>query len=290
MVLSVKNLTKKYNEKIAVNNINVSFKTGINGLLGANGAGKTTLMKMLTTISNPTHGEILLDGNNITNNADEYRNILGFLPQDFNGYTDFTASEFMYYMGKLKNISDKDIKIKTETMLKLISLEDQINKKIKTFSGGMRRRLGIAQVFLNDPKIIIFDEPTAGLDPKERINFRNIISSIGEDRIIILSTHIVSDIENVASNIVVMKKGNILKAGSKEDIISDYDGVIWEMNLSESEVFSSKNFKNSSNYKTEVDGSITFHIVSNKKPHPKAIRTKAILEDVFLYHGSEETK
>ncbi len=285
MVLSVEGLTKKYDKNIANDNINLCFKPGINGLLGENGAGKTTLMKMLVTVLKPTNGQIKYEGKSITKNETEYRELLGYLPQDFNGYSELNLWEFMHYMGKLKNLSDKKILTKTKELLEMVSLYDVANKKIRTFSGGMRKRVGIAQALLNEPKILIMDEPTAGLDPKERVKFRSIINQISKNSIIILSTHIVSDIENIASNIIIMKRGKVLIAGTKEEIINNYEGKVWEINIPEKGLQELGTSIDSGNYTIEDDGSITMKIVSNIKPYPDANQVDVHLEDVFLFNN-----
>lgn len=292
MLLSIENLTKKYNENVVIDSINVSFKQGVNALLGVNGVGKTTLMNMLVTVLKPTSGQILLDGENILENEKQYRNMLGFLPQNFNGYPELSAKELMIYMGKLKNISDKEIKIRTNELLKLVSLEDVKNKKIKTFSGGMKRRLGIAQALLNDPKILLLDEPTAGLDPKERIKFRNIISNLGTDKIIILSTHIIPDIEPIANNIVVMKKGRIFLNGSCEEILSTLQGKVWEFRLTEEEACTMKNFEELGDFREKEDGAILVRVLADEQPYPKAYKVEAKIEDIFLnyFKGDKNDK
>ncbi|MCD3218130.1 ATP-binding cassette domain-containing protein [Clostridium botulinum C] len=282
MILSINNLTKKYDANIAVNNLNIEFKKGINALLGANGAGKTTLMKIIVTALKPTEGEITLDGKNIVENEKMYRNMLGFLPQDFNGYPEFSAKELMFYMGCLKNIPYKEIPSKTNELLKLVFLLDVQNKKIKTFSGGMKRRLGIAQALLNNPPILLLDEPTAGLDPKERIRFRNIVSNLSKDKIIILSTHIISDIEHMADNLIVMKKGKVSFEGSQEEILKKLNGKVWECSLLKDEINNVKDLDVLGKFEIEKDGSILIRGLSDVSPHPKAYKVQAKLEDIFL--------
>ena len=204
MKLEFDRLTKQFGNKIAVDRMDVVLQPGVYGLLGANGAGKTTLMRMACGVLNPTYGEILLDGCDIDTLGENYRKLIGYLPQDFGYYPDFTAKEFMHYVSALKGINKQSAKLKTKELLELVGLSDVANKKIKTFSGGMKQRLGIAQAVLNDPKILVLDEPTVGLDPKERIRFRNLISNFSKDKIVILSTHIVSDIEDIADTILII--------------------------------------------------------------------------------------
>ena len=203
MRLTVDRLSKQYKSKIAVDRVSFNLTEGVTGLLGANGAGKTTLMRMITGILAPTSGDITADG--IPVQTEEYRAILGYLPQDFGYYPEFTAREFVQYIAALKGLDKNTSKRKTDQLLELVGLSDVAGKKIKTFSGGMKQRVGIAQAIINDPKILILDEPTAGLDPKERVRFRNLIADIGKDTIVLFSTHIVSDIEHIASNVMMMR-------------------------------------------------------------------------------------
>ena len=212
MKLSVDRLSKQYKNKIAVDRVSFTLSEGVTGLLGANGAGKTTLMRMMTGILDPTSGEILADG--VPVHTEEYRALLGYLPQDFGYYPEFTAREFVQYIAALKGIDRKYAKRKTEDLLELVGLSDAANKKIKTFSGGMKQRVGIAQAIVNDPKILILDEPTAGLDPKERVRFRNLIAEIGKDTIVLFSTHIVSDIDSIAKSLLMMRDGQIIYDGA----------------------------------------------------------------------------
>lgn len=211
MKLSVDRLSKQYKNKIAVDRVSFTLSEGVTGLLGANGAGKTTLMRMMTGILAPTSGEISADG--IAVQTEEYRSLLGYLPQDFGYYPEFTAKEFILYIAILKGLEKKHAKRKTDELLEVVGLSDAANKKIKTFSGGMKQRVGIAQAIVNDPKILILDEPTAGLDPKERVRFRNLIASIGKDTIVLFSTHIVSDIDSIAKSLLMMRDGQIIYEG-----------------------------------------------------------------------------
>lgn len=221
MRLSVDRITKQYKNKIAVDRMSFELSEGVTGLLGANGAGKTTLMRMMSGILTPTGGEISADG--IPVNTENYRALLGYLPQDFGYYPNFTGKEFLMYMAALKGLSRSEAKRKTEELLKKVNLENDANKKIKTYSGGMKQRLGIAQAVLNDPKILILDEPTAGLDPKERVRFRNMIAEFGKDSIVLLSTHIVSDVEHIADRILMMKDGRIIWDGSRDEAPEDLE-------------------------------------------------------------------
>ncbi len=226
MRLTVDRLSKQYKNKIAVDRVSFNLTEGVTGLLGANGAGKTTLMRMITGILAPTSGDITADG--IPVQTEEYRAILGYLPQDFGYYPEFTAREFVQYIAALKGLDKNTAKRKTEELLELVGLSDVAGKKIKTFSGGMKQRVGIAQAIINDPKILILDEPTAGLDPKERVRFRNLIAEIGKDTIVLFSTHIVSDIEHIASNVLMMRDGQIIYDGAWSEEQGDLEQFYME--------------------------------------------------------------
>lgn len=221
MELAIDRLTKQYQNKIAVDRISLRLNTGVYGLLGANGAGKTTLMRMVCGILKPTSGTITFDGIDVS--EERYRSILGYLPQDFGYYPEFTGEDFLLYMAALKGIRKPQAKRKAVELQKLVSLHDVAKKKIKTYSGGMKQRLGIAQALLNQPKILVLDEPTAGLDPKERVRFRDLIKDLGKDSIVLLSTHIVSDIEHIADDILMMKSGQLIYQGKWTDKSGDLE-------------------------------------------------------------------
>ena len=221
MKLVIDRLTKQYQNRIAVDRISANLHAGVYGLLGANGAGKTTLMRMLCGILKPTGGTITFDGIDVGEEA--YRAILGYLPQDFGYYPEFCATDFLLYLAALKGIPKARAKRRAKELLELVSLQDVSRRKIKTFSGGMKQRLGIAQALLNDPKLLILDEPTAGLDPKERVRFRNLIESLGKDSIVLLSTHIVSDIEHIADEVLMMKDGQLIYQGKWDDEKGDLE-------------------------------------------------------------------
>ena len=211
MELSIECLSKRFGSKIAVNNISVTLQPGVYGLLGANGAGKTTLMRMVCDVLKPTSGRILYNGKEIEQLGEHYRSYLGYLPQDFGYYPDFTAKEYLNFIAAIKGIDTVTAKKQITELLKIVNLSDVAEKKIRTFSGGMKQRLGIAQAVINDPHILVLDEPTAGLDPKERMRFRNLIAELAKDKIVILSTHIVSDIDYIADDILMTSDDTFLK-------------------------------------------------------------------------------
>lgn len=215
MELIVDRVSKQFQNKIAVDSISLNLNKGIYGLLGANGAGKTTLMRMMCGVLKPTRGTIALDGFDVS--TEEYRAQLGYLPQDFGYYPDFSGKDFLMYMSALKGLNKAQAKRKSEEMLELVSLKEVSGKKIKTYSGGMKQRLGIAQALLNEPQVLILDEPTAGLDPKERVRFRNLIAEVGKSSIVLLSTHIVSDVEHIADVVLMMKDGQLIYQGAWEE-------------------------------------------------------------------------
>lgn len=287
MELSIDRLTKQYGKKIAVDCVSASFQPGLYGLLGANGAGKTTLMRMLCAVLESTSGEVLLDKREVTAMGADYRNILGYLPQDFDYYPSYTAVDFLLYIAALKGIPRNIAKKRVAELLEVVGLETVAGKRLKTFSGGMKQRVGIAQALLNQPKILILDEPTAGLDPKERVRFRNLLADYAGDKIVILSTHIVSDIEAIADKVLLMKKGRFILQGTIPELIQKADGKVWELTVLPEEARKWQNESVVANLRHEGD-QVVLRILSDTIPDGRAVPCEASLEDMYLYYFGEE--
>lgn len=288
MQLTIEDLCKRFGTKTAVSHISLTLTPGVYGLLGANGAGKTTIMRMICHILQPTSGQILYNGTEIGRLGEAYRSSLGYLPQNFGYYPDFTAEEYLGFIAAVKGLSAAKAKKKVPQLLETVNLADSAQKKIRTFSGGMKQRLGIAQAVLNDPRILILDEPTAGLDPKERMRFRNLIAGLAKDKIVILSTHIVSDIDSIADDILMMKKGRLILNGSAESAIHSMDGKVWSCKLPASQIDeASKQFRIVSLHHGPQNEAL-LRIVSDTKPICEAVSTAPTLEDLYLYHFQEE--
>ena len=290
MELAIDRLTKQYKNKIAVDRVSIKLKPGVYGLLGANGAGKTTLMRMICGIQNPTSGQIKYNGTDIKKLGEDYRQVLGYLPQDFGYYPDFTAYDFLMYIAALKGLSKEKAEMRVNELLQIVNLENEKKQKVKTFSGGMKQRLGIAQAMLNNPKILILDEPTAGLDPKERVKFRNLISSFSQDKIVILSTHIVSDIEFIADEIIVMKAGKKILIGTPEELLQDLRGSVWKCVAYDKKEVEMLNHKYCIINIHQENNTTELRIVSKQKPTVNAVNIEPNLEDLYLAYFQDNEK
>ena len=287
MELALHNLEKKYKQFAAVSGVTYSMTEGIYGLLGVNGAGKTTLMKMICTLLRPTFGKIEYNGNDIFDLGSHYRKILGYLPQDFGFYPEFTVKDYLMYIASIKGLSPGTAEKKIQFLLNEVELTEYINIRMKKLSGGMKRRVGIAQAMLNNPKILILDEPTAGLDPNERIRFRNLITGLAENRLVLLSTHIVSDVENIANEILLMKNGRICMSGTMSDILLTMSDKVWIVRAAKNEGESFLKKYKVSNMKLYED-MLEIRLISHDKPTDSAIPVKTTLEDLFLYYFGEK--
>ena len=289
MELEFKNVTKQYGKVNAVNKVNCVMGKGIYGLLGVNGAGKTTLMRMLCTIVQPSQGQILWEGKDIWELGGKYREILGYLPQDFGYYPDLTVYDYMMYISSIKGLKIPFARKKVEQLLRQVGMEKFGKRKMKNLSGGMVRRVGIAQAMLNDPKILVLDEPTAGLDPNERIRFRNLISELSKERLVLLSTHIVSDVEYIANNILLMKDGELFYTGTAESLLSSMKEKVWQCNVPRNVVEKYAKEYLVGNIKTTEKGA-ELRIISRGKPTEDAVSVEKNLEDAFLLYFGEKSE
>jgi ABC-2 type transport system ATP-binding protein len=289
MEIQLDKLTKQYGSGTAVDGVSIVLKPGVYGLLGANGAGKTTLMRMICGVLTPSSGEIRADGKPISRLGEKYYERLGYMPQYFGFYPDFSAREFLLYMAAVKGLDKKRAGNRADELLSTVNLTKMAGKKIRSFSGGMKQRLGIAQAELNDPELLILDEPTAGLDPKERVRFRNLISDLARNKTVILSTHIVSDISYIADTILLMKNGRFILTGSVDEVTGSINGMVWETVTDEQTAKGLMSRFPVVNLHHEY-GLVRLRIVSSNKPHADAVQVKAGLEDLFLYHFGEEGK
>ncbi|RXM38990.1 ABC transporter ATP-binding protein [Chryseobacterium sp. CH21] len=283
MKLEIKTLTKQFGQdKTGLSNFSATIEKGVLGLLGPNGAGKSTLMKIIATISKPTQGNIFLNGEDIVKNPDVIRKTLGYLPQDFGVYPNLNAYEFLEYIAAMKGVGGSGLRKRIDILLEGVNLTTDAKRTIGTYSGGMKQRIGIAQALLNDPKILIFDEPTVGLDPEERVRFRQLISEMASDAIVILSSHIVSDIETVADEVAIMKNGTLIEKNTSFAIISRVENKIFEIALSPNEV---EGFK--AKYLvvdiTRLSDKTLVRYISHEGSEPDSRPVTATLEDAYLF-------
>lgn len=291
MELKAEHLYKSYKKKNALQDVSFSLQRGIYGLLGENGAGKSTLMRILATVDFPAKGTISYDDIDIFDMDETYRSMIGYMPQDYSVYPGFTARDFLNYMGALKGISEAKLKVRIPEVLEFVNLSEFSDKKVNTFSGGMKRRIGIAQAIMNEPEILILDEPTAGLDPRERIRFSNIISDMGKDKIVLLSTHIVSDIEAIATQLLVMKAGEILETGNVDKLVQKVNGQVWETVVSQ-EMYQRLRKERSIIHLKQMGNNVQVRFVGDKYSAAESCQVEPTLEDYYIFAGgiTEETQ
>ena len=290
MKLEIRHVTKRYRDKMAAADVSLTLTAGVWGLLGANGAGKTTLMRMLAGILRPTEGQILCDGVEIGALGAAYREKLGYLPQEFGFYPEFTVQDYLEYMAALKGLPRAEAARQIDALLERVSLAEVRRKKIVKLSGGMKRRVGIAQALLNDPEILILDEPTAGLDPGERVRFRNLLSEFAQDRIVLISTHIVSDVEYIAAENAVMKDGNFISCDTTEGLVQQIEGKVWQGSAPAGELPRWEHCLQVVNLRNEPDGTVTLRYLAEAPQLPGSIPARPKLEDLYLWLFPEETE
>ncbi|MHB6905121.1 ABC transporter ATP-binding protein [Streptomyces sp. DB-54] len=281
-MLDLIDITKVYKGgKHAVDNLTLRLEPGMVGLLGPNGAGKSSLMRIAATVTRPTSGTVHFHGEDVVSRPNALRRALGYLPQDFGVYPNLTSREFLRYMAAAKGVSARTAKARIDELLELVNLTEAVKRPLGKYSGGMLRRVGIAQVLLADPQVIIVDEPTAGLDPEERVRFRNLLSDLAADKVVMLSTHIVSDVESVASNIAVMAGGRLQRRGTPEDLLRSVAGQVWEVLVDPSTVPAVQARYTVSRLVRTTEG-VRIRLLSNERPYEGAVQLTPDLEDAYL--------
>src|SRR5436190_3959123 len=284
-MLLVESVSKRFRSgNFGVRDLSLTMTNGVVGLLGPNGAGKTTLMQMIATVTRPTSGRIVFNDIDVAKNPDAIRRRLGYLPQDFGVYENLTAIEFLSYFAALKGVHDRK---RIDAMLEMVNLHTVAKRTIGGFSGGMKQRLGIAQALINDPEIVIVDEPTAGLDPEERVRFRNVLADLGIGKLVILSTHIVSDVESVATHIAIMREGAIVASATPEALLRGADGNVWEMVVASEDFERLRRNTRVSSAVRKADG-VHVRVVSADRPITSATEAEPTLEDAFLFTMSRQ--
>ena len=283
MELKIEHLSKHFKDKTAVDDVCLTLTPGVWGLLGANGAGKTTLMRMIADIMTPTSGTVFYDGTDIHKMSGAYRNLFGFLPQDFGYSRDFTVKDYLEYIAALKDVSARETTKKINHLLEILTLSDVKNKKISKLSGGMKRRVGIAQAMLNDPKILIMDEPTAGLDPGERVRFRTFISEFSHDRMVLISTHIVSDIEYIATRNAIMKAGRIIDVGTTDELVKQIEGKVWNCTVPAEKLPEYELRLRIINQRGEDNNQVSIRYLADQAELAEAAPASPRLEDLYLW-------
>ncbi len=289
MNLVFENIGKVYKETVALNRVNITMSSGVYGLLGPNGAGKTTMMKIMTDLIPPSTGRVLLDGQDIRAMGADFRKKLGYLPQDFGVYPNFTAEQFLLYIARLKGLSRFEAKRQTDELLVLVGLQEKARSRLKGFSGGQKQRVGIAQALLGDPELLVLDEPTAGLDPEERIRFRGILSGLSQQKTVLLSTHIVSDVEAIANQVILLKKGSVLDVKRPSEYLKEIEGRVWSVTVpAQREAELVKKYPCSNIMHT--DGKSVVRLLSHERPTPDAEPLSPNMEDMYVYYFGRNTE
>lgn len=283
MELQIEHVSKHFKDKKAVNDVSLKITSGVWGLLGANGSGKTTLMRIVAGIMEPTSGQVLYDGLPIQTLGEFYRDIFGYLPQEFGFYPEFTVRDYLEYVAALKGLTRQDTKRKLDELLEKLTLTEIQKKKITKLSGGMKRRVGIAQALLNDPQVLVLDEPTSGLDPGERVRFRNLLSELAQDRIVLISTHIVSDIEYIATQNTVMKDGQIIAVGTTEKLVKLVEGNVWNCVIPVSELQQYESHLRIVNLRNEENNQVSLRYLSEHPCISGSVPASPRLEDLYLW-------
>lgn len=282
MELILEHLTKKFQDKKAVDDVNLSLTPGVWGLLGANGSGKTTLMRMVCGIMRPDEGRVCCDGEEIGRLGQAYREIIGYLPQEFGFYPEFTVQDYLEYIAALKGMKKQEAAARIEELLERLTLCEVRRKKISRLSGGMKRRVGIGQALLNDPEFLILDEPTSGLDPGERVRFRNLLSEFAQDRVVLISTHIVSDVEYIATQNAILKNGKILQTGSTDQLVGQMEGRVFQGLVRVRELGEWEKKVRIINLRNEGDGMVSIRFLGDAGGVPGAKAQRPRLEDLYL--------
>lgn len=290
MELVIDHMTKRFKDKTAVDDVSLRLTSGVWGLLGANGAGKTTLMRMIAGILQPTAGEIRYDGVEIGALGAAWRDVFGYLPQEFGFYPEFTVKNYLDYIAALKGLPKTEGKKRIDTLLETLTLGDVRNKKIVKLSGGMKRRVGIAQALLNEPEVLVLDEPTSGLDPGERVRFRNLLSEFAHDRIVLISTHIVSDVEYIATRNAIMKDGKIISSGTTGELVREMEGRIWTVCVDAADVPKYEHMMCIASLRNEANNQVSLRYLSDAPVIPLSAQAEPRLEDLYLWLFPQDQK
>lgn len=288
MELNLERITKSYKKQFTLQDISCQMNTGIYGLVGPNGAGKTTLLRILATILQPDKGRILIDGQDVSRHEEAYRSLIGYLPQKLGYYKHYSVTKFLQYISALKGLSNEETDTQITKLLHEFNLTQHANHKIKTLSEGVKQRIGIAQALLNDPKLLILDEPTLNLDPKERINFGNNLARLSTDRIILLSTHIISDIAYIAKEIILLDQGKIRASATPKQLLKDITQKVWEAHIASEKLQEIQHSYNVTDIRNAND-LMKVRIISDKKPHLDCNQAEAELDDLYMYYFRKES-